>query len=79
MKISASILAADNKFLSYGNQAMPGIRDTTSRYLQSRLGLNLLLWTIEGLGGQPAPLSSADSFNEFLGLVSTQREDILRA
>ncbi|MFO1325429.1 MAG: hypothetical protein U1F15_15390 [Burkholderiales bacterium] len=75
----AAILAADNKFLSYGNQAMPGIRDTTSRYLQSRLGLNLLLWTIAEFGGQPGPLSSAESIDQFLTLISKRREDILRA
>lgn len=49
------------QFLSYGDRALPGIKDRASAFLQARLGINAVLWTLKEAGVQAAPLSSAAS------------------
>ncbi|WP_242096902.1 hypothetical protein [Sphingomonas sp. CROZ-RG-20F-R02-07] len=47
------------QFLSYGDRALPGIKDRASAFLQARLGLNAALWALEAAGVEGASLSSA--------------------
>ncbi|MFC7498464.1 hypothetical protein ACFQRC_04435 [Enterovirga sp. GCM10030262] len=48
-------------FLSYGDRALPGIKDRTSAFLQARLGLNAVLWALQAENGErPRSLSSAE-------------------
>lgn len=47
------------QFLSYGDRALPGIKDRTSAFLQARLGLNAMLWAIDETEGGAHSLSSA--------------------
>ena len=48
-------------FLPLSNKPLPGIRDSISRYLTARLGINATLWALEGAGQTPADvLGSAD-------------------
>lgn len=47
------------QFLSYGDRALPGIKDRASAFLQARLGLNATLWALEAIGGDIHSLSSA--------------------
>ena len=49
------------QFLSYGDRALPGIKDRASSFLQARLGVNAVLWALDGAGLSVAPLSSAQS------------------
>jgi hypothetical protein len=49
------------QFLSYGDRALPGIKDRASAFLQARLGMNAALWTLQETGISPDPLSSARS------------------
>ncbi len=43
-------LANRGPYLSYGNPAVPDIREFASRYLSARLGINLVLWRLQALG-----------------------------
>lgn len=41
-------------FLPLSNKPMAGIRDSISRYLSARIGINAVLWSLEGARVQPA-------------------------
>jgi hypothetical protein len=77
--VRGKILAGDQNFLSYGNQAIPRIRDATSRYLDSRLGLNLVLWTLDEIGANTPSLVSAADISAFLGSVAQNQAKLLAA
>ncbi|ODT20974.1 MAG: hypothetical protein ABS35_18605 [Kaistia sp. SCN 65-12] len=47
------------QFLSYGDRALPGIKDRASAYLQARIGINAVLWALDATGIKIAALSSA--------------------
>lgn len=57
----AAIFPQRFQFLSYGDRALPGIKDRASAFLQARLGVNAALWTLQDAGISPEPLSSAAS------------------
>ena len=50
------------QYMSYGDKALPGIKDRVSAYLQARLGINSVLWSLEeaGVGYQESLSSSSD-------------------
>jgi len=49
------------QFLSYGDRALPGIKDRASAFLQARLGINATLWALHAAGIEIASISSAAS------------------
>jgi hypothetical protein len=49
------------QFLSYGDRALPGIKDRASAFLQARLGINATLWSMQAAGIEIASISSAAS------------------
>lgn len=52
-------------FLPLSNKPLPGIRDSISRYLTARLGINATLWALEETGSTPADLlGSAEGLAE---------------
>lgn len=52
-------------FLPLSNKPLPGIRDSISRYLTARLGINATLWALEEAGAAPANvLGSANGLAE---------------
>ena len=52
-------------YLAYGRPGPPVIREFASRYLQSRLGMNLLLWRLGSIG-EPTP--KLKSTHDYVGL-----------
>ncbi|MDE3799577.1 hypothetical protein I7G59_19935 [Sinorhizobium meliloti] len=57
-------------FLPLSNKPLPGIRDSISRYLTARLGINATLWALEEAGTKPADLlGSAEGLLEACGQV----------
>lgn len=40
-------------YLPFSNKPLPGIRDSISRYLTARLGINAVLWALEDSGTSP--------------------------
>lgn len=55
----ASMYPKAFQFLSYGDRALPGIKDRASAFLQARLGLNATLWALDAAGVEAASISSA--------------------
>ncbi|WP_271893351.1 hypothetical protein [Candidatus Phyllobacterium onerii] len=47
------------QFLSYGDRALPGMKDRASAFLQARLGLNATLWALDMVQEEGHGLSSA--------------------
>jgi len=58
----AAIFPTRLQYLSYGDKAIPGIKDRASGYLIARLGLNSVLWSLEeaSIGYQGFLSSSSD-------------------
>lgn len=63
--------------LPYGNKALPSIRDSVSRFLAARLGLNATLWALHSVGATPADgLSSACGLAELCAQVRENRANL---
>jgi hypothetical protein len=61
----ARMFPARFSFLPLSNKPLPGIRDSISRYLAARLGINAALWTLAEAGVEPADLlGSAEGLAE---------------
>lgn len=71
------ILMGESRYLSYGNAALPAIKDYVSSYLSARLGLNLLLWTLEDLNAPQQALGSAVGLEGLISCVRAHRKEIL--
>lgn len=64
------------EYLVYGRPGPPMIREFASRYLQSRLGLNLLLWRLGSMGKLTPRLQSANDLVDFFARVAEHRDSI---
>ncbi len=73
------VLSVKRRMLSYGNPAIPTIRDFASRYLSARLGINRMLWALQGLEAAPTRLSSSEEIHAFLLSVRKNRVELNRA
>ena len=52
----------DFSFLPLANKPIPGIRDSISRYLSARIGINAVLWSLKAAGVDPEqPFGSAET------------------
>ena len=60
-------------FLSYGDSALPPMKDLASGYLRARIGLNSVLWAMEELNGLAGGLGSATEVFELVQAVSGSR------
>jgi len=57
----AAMYPSNFQFLSYGDRALPGIKDRASAFLQARLGINAVLWALHSTEIAVPPLSSAET------------------
>ena len=64
------------QFLSYGDRALPGIKDRASAFLQARLGINAVLWALHSTGKEVDPLSSAVGVAETCELLRSNASAI---
>lgn len=76
-EIQNRILCGSSTYLSYGNTAMPTVRDFASGYLISRLGMNLLLWHLAEIGVPINELRSSTDVVRLLHVVSEHRQSVL--
>lgn len=64
-EVAARIFPDSPQYMSYGAKALPGIKDRASGYLQARLGINSVLWGLEGVGaGYEGKLDSSTGIAE---------------
>ncbi|HEY8572749.1 hypothetical protein [Phenylobacterium sp.] len=65
-------------YLSYGDRALPGIKDRASAYLRARVGLNAVLWALEDTHGRvPDTLGSASDVHALLCEVAASRGSLV--
>ncbi|MCC5793189.1 MAG: hypothetical protein JJT85_00455 [Chromatiales bacterium] len=76
--IRSEILSVRRRMLSFGNPAVPAIRDLASRYLSARLGINCVLWALENLEAAPKQLASSHDIHGFLATISSNAEALKR-
>ena len=74
--VRESILMNDSRYLSYGKPAILTIKDYASRYLIARVGLNLVLWSLESHKIPVGKLQSTAELWAFLQLVEKHKERI---
>lgn len=64
------------RMLSFGYPAIPTLRDYASKYLSARLGLNCLLWALDGMGVGVANLDSIGAIRAFLATIRAKRDSL---
>jgi hypothetical protein len=78
-EVRRRILTGDARCLAYGNPAVPIVKEYASGYLVARIGLNVTLWTLEGLGTSIRQLGSSRDLLEFLAAVERNRAGLVEA
>jgi len=78
-EVRRKIVNGEARCLAYGNPAVPIIKEYASGYLTARVGLNIALWALEGLGTSVKRLSSSGDILEFLTTIVRNREALLEA
>jgi hypothetical protein len=68
--IRREVLTVRRRMLSFGNPAIPAIRDLASRYLSARLGINCVLWALQDIG---VPIKSLESSEDIHGFIAKIR------
>lgn len=76
-RVRRDVIGNTASYLVYGNPALPIVRDYASRYLGARLGINLVLWSLEEHGQKVPRLSSAGDVVRFLEMVAQNRQALL--
>jgi hypothetical protein len=67
------------EYFAYGQAALRSVRSRAEGYLQSRLGLNLVLWSLKEVGGDRIdPPSSPATFAQLARAVHSKRKDLLQ-
>lgn len=71
-----SVFPREFQFLTYGDRALPGIKDRTSAYLAARLGINATLWCMEEIGSPIASLASASEIHAACEKIGNHRKEL---
>jgi hypothetical protein len=76
-EIRSRLFPRSFSYLSYGDRALPGIKDRASSYLRARIGLNAVLWGLHEIGGNlPPTLGSASHVHTFAQEVASRRTSL---
>lgn len=78
-EVSSRIIASDSCYLTYGNPAVPIIRDYASRYLVARIGINLVLWQLQAMGIEIKSIGSCAELTAFLRKICEKRNELRAA
>jgi hypothetical protein len=75
-----SIFPESPQYMSYGGKALMVFKDLASGYLQARLGINAVLWTLNEIG-QPfsTPLSTSEDIQDLCSHLRKNRAALARA
>lgn len=78
-EVSSRIVTPDGHYLTYGNPAVPIIRDYASRYLVARIGINMVLWQMQVMGTEIKSLGSCGELAKFIRKVADRRTELKAA
>lgn len=71
------VFPASPKYMTYGGKALLGFKDKASGYLQSRLGINTVLWALDDAGKPYAgTLSSSEDLESLCRHVRRNRAEL---
>lgn len=77
--ISTQIIDRTGHYLTYGNPAVPIIRDYASQYLVARIGINLVLWKLQVMGIEIKSIGSCAELSVFLRKIFEKRKNLKAA
>ena len=75
----ACIFPGEFQFLTFGDRALPGIKDRTSAYLGARLGINATLWCMEEIGSPVPSLSNSAEVHAACEEILRKRDELVAA
>ena len=78
-ELAKQVLAVDSRMLSFGHPAVPILRDYASKYLSARIGLNCILWALDGMGANVTRIDSVAGIRSFLESIKTNKDMLLTA
>lgn len=78
-EVRRKIVNGEARCLTYGNPAVPIIKEYASGYLTARVGLNVVLWALEELDISIGCLNSSGDLLQFLVTVEQNRDALLGA
>jgi len=73
------IVSCNGNFLTYGNPAVHISRDYASRYLVARIGINAVLWQLNGMGVEVKSISSCSELVCFFKQVEERKSQLQAA
>lgn len=72
-----SVLNEKFQYITYGNRAISSIKDFVSEYLEARLGINLILWSLDDIGcGYSGTLNSNADIVALCNHIAQNREQL---
>jgi hypothetical protein len=80
LEMNALAFPRPPSYLAYGQAALRSVKAHAEGYLQARLGINLILWSLSQLQtGTNEPLSTPAAYARLASLASEHRESLLAA
>ena len=78
-EVRSKIVSRNEPFLTYGNPAVPTTRNDASLYLVARIGINSVLWQLNGMGIEIKSISSCSELASFLKKVQEKKSQLKAA
>jgi hypothetical protein len=78
-EVRKRIVSSNDRFLTYGNPAVPIARDFASRYLIARIGINAVLWQLNAMGDEVHSIASCEELSLFLKKVAQRKSELKAA
>ena len=73
------MVSSNGRFLTYGNPAVPIVRDYASHYLIARIGINAVLWHLKAMGDDVHSIASCEELALFLKKVAQRKSELKAA
>lgn len=75
--INKFVLNEQFQYITYGNRAISSIKDFVSEYLEARIGINLILWTLDAVGcGYTGTLNSSSDIVSLCKHIAQSRKQL---
>jgi len=78
-EVGNRLVSCTGHYLTYGNPAVPIIRDYASRYLVARIGINAVLWQLQVMGVEIKSIESCAELAGLLKKVCEKRHQLIAA
>lgn len=80
LEARSAVFPESAQYMAYGGKALLGLKDQVSSYLNARLGINALLWSLDQVGAPyKGQLSSSNDMVELCRHTEAHRAALIRA